>query len=84
MMDPIRKFKVTNPLDPQNPWFVHGYDEDSVFEELAEEWAGEDGPDYALVGTWTIEEEECAECGSVGDDVPTYTCHICNREGEES
>lgn len=31
-------------------------------------------------GTW---EFECPECGSIGDDVPSYTCNICGREGED-
>lgn len=25
----------------------------------------------------------CPECGSTDDNPPTYTCHLCDREGEE-
>lgn len=26
---------------------------------------------------------ECPECGSIGDDVPSFECNVCGREGEE-
>lgn len=28
-------------------------------------------------------DEECGECGSAGDQRPTFTCHICDRVGED-
>lgn len=50
-------FKVTNPADPKSrPQRVDAIDLEDAIRQMAEEWAGEDGPDYAFAKSLKYEQ----------------------------
>lgn len=51
-----KKYQVWNPMDPLGkPYFLYARNDEDAFEQIAEEWGDENGPDYAFAGTFEFE-----------------------------